>query len=449
MEDNYTNTSHNICDNPTNIISNYLQILDNDLIFLSKDTKGALEEEMKNAQKKMVLEKHPYKLPSPESYATGRQKTRVPDPLSNENRKTIWANSEEEMFEKLYEHYFNTEYTFEKVFEQMCNERSLGNNVLPKTIQEYKKDYKRFFAGTTLASKDIRRITVKDMSIFLRDAHLKVSDTDTKRGFNCIEKHRHYAIRTIINKTFIFANQYLNAYATNPLSGSIEYDDFPYYSMESEVENDFYTTNDIIKLLEVFDSIEKPTCAELAVGVIFETLTRNGEVRALRFKDFHFEEEQPYVRFCGLANGSIREDRIKSNSSKGKRNLAMTPRLERIYEKAKLASWSDEYMFVRNKNDVDGDNILVTMQAVQRALMRMCKQAGIHYLPPHQIRFAGATQMLKEGADIYTVQGQLGHTTPTMSAKYADRVKNAKISVGPKWTQICENKKRTENQCLC
>ena len=78
----------------------------------------------------------------------------------NENRKTIWANSEEEMFEKLYEHYFNTEYTFEKVFEQMCNERSLGNNVLPKTIQEYKKDYKRFFAGTTLASKDIRRIHV-------------------------------------------------------------------------------------------------------------------------------------------------------------------------------------------------------------------------------------------------------------------------------------------------
>lgn len=84
----------------------------------------------------------------------------------------------------------------------------------------------------------------------------------------------------------------------------------------------------------------------------------------------------------------------------------------------------------------------------QRALMRMCKQAGIHYLPPHQIRFAGATQMLKEGADIYTVQGQLGHTTPTMSAKYADRVKNEKISVGPKWTQIYENKKRTENQCL-
>lgn len=43
------------------------------------------------------------------------------------------------------------------------------------------------------------------------------------------------------------------------------------------------------KLLAHFDSIEHPTIPQLAVGTIFETLARNSEIRALRFKNFHFD----------------------------------------------------------------------------------------------------------------------------------------------------------------
>ena len=185
-----------------------------------------------------------------------------------------------------------------------------------------------------------------------------------------------------------------------------------------------------------FDSIEHPTITQLAVGTIFETLARNSKIRALRFKDFHFDAEQPYVRICGMATGNKRESRVKKDSTKGMRNIAITPRLKRIYEIGKEISWSDEYIFPKDINyvsdsDKETDSICVSMQSLQRALMSMCKEVGIKYYPPHQIRFFGAMALINENADIYATANLLGHSTISMTKKYSDKLNNSRIYVGP------------------
>lgn len=411
-------------------------MLNLDVKSLPEEVFKAMEDTMKLQKESKVRSVHPYTLPSPESYEKGRQKTYIKSEESKYHRKAFWAKSHDEMISKLFSYYFPEDYTFEGVFYQMCDYEEENYMVRKKTIVEYKKDYNRFFKGESIASTEITNISINQMATFLSAAHLKASDKDKENGYSYIEKHRHKSIQGIINKVYGFANQFLGLNCKNPLTtGSINYKAYPHYDTE-KLDKEGYSYDDIKKLLVYFDSIEKPSIPELAVGAIFETLARNGEIRALRFKDFHLDSEQPYVRICGMANGSKRENRVKKDSSKGMRNILISPRLKRIYDIGKKISWSNEYIFPKNKNyvtdeDIRTGNICVSMQSIQRALMSMCKKAGVPYYPPHQIRFYGAMDMINKNNDIYATANLLGHSTIEMTKKYSDKLNNRRVYVGP------------------
>jgi len=418
------------------MIQSYCNIFGIDVESVTEGVLKAMEDSMQLNKEKRVYARHPYALPDPESYANGRQKTRVKSEDSPEKRKTIWAKSHKEMIDKLYNFYYTDEQTFEVIFEKMCEFHEEYHIVRPKTIREYRKEYERFFKDDPIAKTDIQLITVSGLSMFLMRAHQKTTKKDLENGYNVIEKHRHQAIKGIINKVYNYANQYMDISCVNPLdTRAIDYNMFPHYDAD-RLEHDGYSSEDIHKLLEYFDSLEHPTIPQLAVGAIFETLARNSEIRALRFCDFHFDAPQPYVRICGMACGSTRENRVKKDSSRGMRNIAITPRLKRIYDIGKEISWSDEYIFPKDihyvtESDKKDNNICVSMQSVQRALMHMCKKTGIKYYSPHQIRFYGAMAMMNETCDIYATANLLGHSTLAMTKKYSDKLNSSRVYAGP------------------
>lgn len=134
-----------------------------------------------------------------------------------------------------------------------------------------------------------------------------------------------------------------------------------------------------------------------------------------------------------MANGCVSEERIKSESDMGMRNITISDRLTTIYQRAKELSWSDKFPFVREPRYVDGEKILMTEQAVQRAFKKLCKMAEVKYLPPHQIRFANATKMAQDGRRVEEIQRYLGHVGPAMSMHYIrNYLKNIPIS-GPSY----------------
>lgn len=320
----------------------------------------------------------------------------------------------------LYEHYYGEErFIFEKVFEQVCENALKFHKVRDKTISEYKKCYKYFYEGTAISKLSLKEIGIRELVEFLDEAHTKISKKDIERWQTCIELHRHREIKTIFDKVFAFANTRLCANVNNPFL-SIAYNEWPYYD-QSNLEHDYYSIEDRKKLLTVFDSIENPTLYDLCVGFIFETSTRNGEARAIRFCDFHFDAEIPYVRICGKAENGYREERVKKDSKAGKRNLVMTNRLRYIYNKAKELSWSDTYMFVKDKEYARTDNYLINGTGVCRALERMCKEAGIKYLSPHQIRFSDATIMAYSGRSGNEIESRLGNKMGTYYVREIER----------------------------
>ena len=87
----------------------------------------------------------------------------------------------------------------------------------------------------------------------------------------------------------------------------------------------------------------------------------------------------------------------------------MTNRLKYIYDKAKELSWSETYLFVKDKEHVRTDSYLINGTGVCRALERMCKEAGIKYLSPHQIRFSDATIMAYSGKSGNEIESRLGN----------------------------------------
>lgn len=160
---------------------------------------------------------------------------------------------------------------------------------------------------------------------------------------------------------------------------------------------------------------------------------RNSEVRALRYCDFTFDVT-PSVRICGMASGSHREERIKSDSKAGFRTIGANKYVIAAYEKASKISCSNTYLFTRQKNYINGDEILVTEQAVRRALRKTCRELGLQYYNVHRLRFSVATILAEAGTNVYELQEFLGHTGPTMSLKYVQMAQNKKVNNA--WTKL-------------
>lgn len=393
----------------------YCSLMNISVESFSGNVRDVMEKEMKAKVMDIVKAVHPYSI----SYGKdGRYRTKVK--TKDGKKKSIAEPTEDRLYQMLYEHYYGEErFIFEKVFEQVCENALKFHKVRDKTISEYKKCYKYFYEGTAISKLSLKEIGIRELVEFLDEAHTKISKKDIERGQTCIELHRHREIKTIFDKVFAFANTRLCANVNNPFL-SIAYNEWPYYD-QSNLEHDYYSIEDRKKLLTVFDSIENPTLYDLCVGFIFETSTRNGEARAIRFCDFHFDAEIPYVRICGKAENGYREERVKKDSKAGKRNLVMTNRLRYIYNKAKELSWSDTYMFVKDKEYARTDNYLINGTGVCRALERMCKEAGIKYLSPHQIRFSDATIMAYSGRSGNEIESRLGNKMGTYYVREIER----------------------------
>ena len=333
--------------------------------------------------------------------ANGRWRTYV-------GTEQVWGKTESELYDKLYLRYFKKK-TFGEIFEEMMNYWETEKHRNPKTIRAYRYDYQRFFKGSEIEDLDLRSITISVLKKFLASCHAEP-----------IKKQRHSSIRTIINKVFAYSAEYLEDPVMN-LMTSIDYNGVEYKDKVSPLSNKgYYDADARATILEYIDSLETPTLAELAVAAFFELGTRNSETRALRFDSFHIKEG--YVRIDGKDDGhGRRENRVKSDSAAGMGNIAITPRLERIYAKARALSWSSEYLFVCDKAYAKNGRVLMSECATRRALRRICEKLGIEYINGggvHAIRFSNATQMAADGVSISDIQHYLRHTTPAMSLHY-------------------------------
>lgn len=129
--------------------------------------------------------------------------------------------------------------------------------------------------------------------------------------------------------------------------------------------------------------------------VIFALNTgmRRGEILSLRWKDLD------------LKNGIILIPDTATKTGQ-KREIPMTEAVERLLT-----------AMVRPLNDAVP--VFGTPLRVRESFEKACKKAGIYDFRFHDLRHTFASQLVMAGTDIQTVSKLLGHTTLTMTLRYA------------------------------
>lgn len=368
-----------------------------ELSSISPSVRALLEDEMNKQRKNRILEKHKYAI---NQCADGRWCTTY---YEDGKRKKLSATTESGLYSKLDEIYFGKPkvLSFGEIFEAMCDyqEHEPSHKRTKKTIADWRNTFRRFYKDSVLASKAIGDITIGDIVDMLDVAHEEPLTTQL-----------HTSIKTVYKKTLAYSATRLNQPHVN-LFEALDYTEWPTKMAE---DKEYYNEFERTILLDYFDNLKERSLPQLAVMMIFETGCRNGEARALRFDDVN----QRAIWIRAMARGRARVPWTKSKKKSGERPVAMTNRIQRIVEEAKTLSWSDEFMFVSPIEYCNEKQVLMSEQAVCRALRQACKACRIEYRSPHQIRFSNTTQLIKEGASRDEVKKVNGHAGYDMTDHY-------------------------------
>lgn len=135
---------------------------------------------------------------------------------------------------------------------------------------------------------------------------------------------------------------------------------------------------------------------EPLVLLLLNTGLRFGEVTQLRHRDINLKERLVTVAGEGAKSGRTRV-------------IPMNVEAKRILNS--IGGAADDYLFPG-----DDDRRLTTIKKAWKAIL---KSAGISGFRLHDIRHTFASRVKRGGADLYTVQRLLGHSSPMMTQRYA------------------------------
>jgi integrase len=182
-------------------------------------------------------------------------------------------------------------------------------------------------------------------------------------------------------------------------------------------EIQFYTKEDVIKLLRVADGIIKPY-----LEIAFNTGMRVGEILGLQIGDF---KDDGYIH--------IKRTRTKGVIGNGKTYNAI--------RKVPYPSYVlDEVMKVRTNNIFIFGNI-DDASLMRSQWKRVCKDANVQRYKLYSTRHTFATLMLRENiVSINELAGLLGHSSPKVTLEhYASVIQSKNIDLGANFSLFGHN----------
>ncbi len=281
----------------------------------------------------------------------------------------------------------------------------IGKYQSKKTVENYRHYLRRFeeFAGAKLDVSRISNDTIKKYRLHLH--HMLIEG----QGVNLNIKTQQYHL--------IALRAFLKYLARN---------DIPTLSAEKvelpKVEQrqvDVLDRDELSAMFSAIDLTKRNGLRDLAIlHLLFSTGLRVSELANLNRDDIAFDRGEFRVR------GKGRKLRIVFLSNEAKDNL-------KAYLESRLDNGKP--LFISNSNRskdeiIDlGEKRRLQPQAIERIVRRIASTAGIlKKVTPHTIRHTFATELLKNGADIRSVQEMLGHASITTTQIYT-HLTNARL----------------------
>lgn len=267
----------------------------------------------------------------------------------------------------------------------------LALNRSPKTVevaQKWLREFSDFMEDKNWVSADEFRTWLLALQSRPRRRRTKTGEIE---GGNLSPATIHQAYRAV--KAFLNwlrREGYLEEIPTDRVEAPQTSDVFP----------DIPSSEAVSKLLKSINRRRPSGIRDYAmILLLIDTGLRAGEIVKLKLEDLDLK--------AGLLRvfGKGRKHRMVPMGEKARRALW-------YWLRARPEDSLDDSLFVYR------NGIGITQRALYLMLARKSREAGLGRINPHSLRHFFATRFLANGGDMYTLQRILGHTTPTMVARY-------------------------------
>jgi integrase len=193
------------------------------------------------------------------------------------------------------------------------------------------------------------------------------------------------------------------------------------YPAERERDKEFYTVEEVKKLLELLRNESEQNEQKKPVLMFFTLAAymgaRKGELLGLEWKDVDFDNNTISINrayYYSLMDKACYTDTPKTKASR--RSLKLPANVMDTLKAYK--TWQDAQREVCGGSWADTDRIITAWNgqpmhpnAPGYYLDKLCKRTGMRKVTVHSFRHFNASALINSGIDVVTVQTALGHST--------------------------------------
>lgn len=341
---------------------------------------------------------HPYSI-TPPSKEGERWRTNYTD--RNGKRKTIRAQTEEALLDKLIPLYLDRENLEKKTFQELFEEWIVYKEQIttsPNTILRHRQHFKKYIASSKLYQIRILKIT---------EILLETECNRIVREFNLSNKEW-VNLKTILNGMFEYAYRmkYLQENLMQKIRISVKFRQV----VKKTGKTQTYNTEELENLNTYLDEMYEQTrdVAFMAVKMNFFMGLRVGELVALKWEDICEGNQVHIVREevrDQVANEITVADHTKTHTD---RFVYLIPDALEILAKLPKAG---EYIFMR-----DGKRL--TSRQINYVLEKYAERFDLQVKSSHKLRKTYASMCNANGIPIDFIREQLGHASLSTTYGY-------------------------------
>ena len=321
--------------------------------------------------------------------------------------KQVTAKTRKELINKLFEAFCgDSVITLEEAYKEWMMWRA-NINTPSKTLKENQNEWNGFIKDSSLSHKQVAKIELSDFEDFLYEITKDYAIT-SKRLSNIISVLNGILRRCVSRKII-----------THNLLSDVDKKMFHNRCKPQNDKKDNYSIAERQRILNYLK--DKTDGYSLAIRFAFYLPLRFSEIAGIKYSDIkdgmlHIQRAQ---RTCQKMNADLtfepryltNDERIKGNKKTGFRTVALTSTALSIAELAHELYPDNEYLFMRNGQQILGDTF-------NEQIKKVCNTLNIKYRSSHQLRFTVATMLFEGGMPITKLSVLLGHSNTAMTWHY-------------------------------
>lgn len=316
-------------------------------------------------------------------------------------RKRVMAQTENDLYLKLYDLYFPTEIPklkFGDVYTEWLEYKTAVTNS-PNTITRHKQHYAKYFKDSELDKAEIQKI---DVLMLNRICNSLIKDNNlTRKEWN--------NIKTIIKGVFFLATEkkYIREDITLKINITVKFRQISKKSGQTEVFNSAELA-DFMKYLDQMYT-ETEDSAFLAIKFNFYMGLRVGELTALRWDDIR--DQRLFISRQEITDKAERKTSVVDHTKTYDcRDVLIPQAAMAILDK--IDKGDNTWLWQRNGNRI-------TNRQIAYVLEKYCERAGMEKAKStHKIRKTYASMLDAGGVPRDTIRQLLGHNSLMTTDSY-------------------------------